>query len=375
MKIKKLLIVSLIFIIAISIFQYFLLAHPGNTDSNGGHYDRTNGEYHYHHGYSAHSHYDMDGDGDIDCPYNFKDKTNHHNTSNNEDNSLYNFMLAMIFATAIVLLVIAVILISKFIRKKLSEKKSSKNSKYSTECPNDVNAKYDFVQSIKTIPLSKQENSSLLTVKNLSEWWADVSNCAKDHYENNSITYSERLLLKDAPESIAQNTDELNVLRNYKINWDLNYIAFLNALEKTDEFSILLENAKEWDKQEQKKKDDKEKALLKKQQRIKKFLILPTIITGAIITFLLLALASELLEDLIMFIYGYYPIMFIIVASGFKNRCKDSIWQATIVCSPAFLSLLISIVIPIIAGALSIAGVVVSLLIFEYKFIYTINPK
>lgn len=50
-------------------------AHGGKTDANGGHYDRSTGEYHYHHGYSAHSHYDMDGDGDIDCPYGFDDNT------------------------------------------------------------------------------------------------------------------------------------------------------------------------------------------------------------------------------------------------------------------------------------------------------------
>lgn len=50
-------------------------AHPGRTDSNGGHTDHSTGEYHYHHGYSAHDHYDMDGDGDEDCPYDFKDKT------------------------------------------------------------------------------------------------------------------------------------------------------------------------------------------------------------------------------------------------------------------------------------------------------------
>ena len=55
-------------------------AHGGNTDSNGGHYDRSSGEYHYHHGYSAHSHYDMNGDGVIDCPYDFDDKTNHNNS-------------------------------------------------------------------------------------------------------------------------------------------------------------------------------------------------------------------------------------------------------------------------------------------------------
>lgn len=50
-------------------------AHPGRTDSNGGHTDHSTGEYHYHHGYSAHQHRDLDGDGDLDCPYSFKDKT------------------------------------------------------------------------------------------------------------------------------------------------------------------------------------------------------------------------------------------------------------------------------------------------------------
>lgn len=38
-------------------------AHPGGTDGNGGHYDRSTGEYHYHHGYPAHQHEDGE------CPY------------------------------------------------------------------------------------------------------------------------------------------------------------------------------------------------------------------------------------------------------------------------------------------------------------------
>lgn len=50
-------------------------AHPGGTDSSGGHYDHSTGEYHYHHGYGPHEHEDLDGDGDLDCPYDFKDKT------------------------------------------------------------------------------------------------------------------------------------------------------------------------------------------------------------------------------------------------------------------------------------------------------------
>lgn len=46
-------------------------AHSGRTDSHGGHYDRSTGEYHYHHGYSAHQH-----ENGI-CPYAMDDKTNH----------------------------------------------------------------------------------------------------------------------------------------------------------------------------------------------------------------------------------------------------------------------------------------------------------
>ena len=44
-------------------------AHPGRTDSKGGHYNRSTGEYHYHHGYSAHQH--TNGE----CPYDFDDRT------------------------------------------------------------------------------------------------------------------------------------------------------------------------------------------------------------------------------------------------------------------------------------------------------------
>lgn len=50
-------------------------AHPGRTDSHGGHYDSETGEYHYHHGYAAHQHTDLNDDGIPDCPYDFDDKT------------------------------------------------------------------------------------------------------------------------------------------------------------------------------------------------------------------------------------------------------------------------------------------------------------
>lgn len=78
----------------ISLFAVTSYAHPGNTDSKGGHYNRSTGEYHYHHGYSAHQHTDMDSDGDLDCPYNFKDNADHESSSlyqNTIDQSLIDF--------------------------------------------------------------------------------------------------------------------------------------------------------------------------------------------------------------------------------------------------------------------------------------------
>lgn len=59
-----LIILSLTLLIAFTVY-----AHPGKTDSNGGHYNRSTGEYHYHHGYPAHQH--TNGI----CPYDFKDNT------------------------------------------------------------------------------------------------------------------------------------------------------------------------------------------------------------------------------------------------------------------------------------------------------------
>lgn len=79
-KLSKLLSLIIVLTACFSI-PFTAYAHPGRTDSNGGHTDQSTGEYHYHHGYPAHDHYDMDGDGDIDCPYDFDNKTSHKDSS------------------------------------------------------------------------------------------------------------------------------------------------------------------------------------------------------------------------------------------------------------------------------------------------------
>lgn len=68
----KILLCLLIFAFPLSLISY---AHSGRTDANGGHYDRTTGEYHYHHGFPAHQH------PNGICPYLKKKKNTKKNNS------------------------------------------------------------------------------------------------------------------------------------------------------------------------------------------------------------------------------------------------------------------------------------------------------
>lgn len=65
----------------VSILTVTSFAHPGRTDSKGGHNDYIHGGYHYHHGHSAHQH------PNGKCPYDYNDKTNHDSESSNNDKS------------------------------------------------------------------------------------------------------------------------------------------------------------------------------------------------------------------------------------------------------------------------------------------------
>lgn len=67
MRFKRILAAA--FALALSLPLLTVTAHPGGTDSSGGHTDSSTGDYHYHHGYPAHSHKDTDGDGNLECPY------------------------------------------------------------------------------------------------------------------------------------------------------------------------------------------------------------------------------------------------------------------------------------------------------------------
>ena len=53
----------LLFLLLILLIDINVYAHPGRTDSNGGHHDYSADEYHYHHGHEAHQH------PNGQCPY------------------------------------------------------------------------------------------------------------------------------------------------------------------------------------------------------------------------------------------------------------------------------------------------------------------
>lgn len=55
-----------------------VLAHSGRTDRNGGHYDRSTGEYHYHHGMEAHQH------PNGVCPYKSDGERKHTSTGSSK---------------------------------------------------------------------------------------------------------------------------------------------------------------------------------------------------------------------------------------------------------------------------------------------------
>lgn len=87
---KKLISLTLVLLLLI-IFAFTVLAHPGRTDSNGGHYNRSTGEYHYHHGYPEHQH--TNGE----CPHSFDDKTSidwdeYYQKAKEKDAEQYNQM-------------------------------------------------------------------------------------------------------------------------------------------------------------------------------------------------------------------------------------------------------------------------------------------
>ena len=159
---KKLLSFTVVFLI-IFFSLFYVCAHSGKTDSNGGHFDRSTGEYHYHHGYSAHQH--TNGK----CPYDFDDKTGENSGSSKTSTSTTSDLIALSSSKyknlakerliyivvlsvvlSVVLLIVLIILFRTNNRKNESEEELKKlKAKYKDETEEFKNLKTDY--SKKTI--------------------------------------------------------------------------------------------------------------------------------------------------------------------------------------------------------------------------------
>lgn len=78
--------VIIVLLVLMSVCPVF--AHPGGTDSSGGHYVTATGEYHFHHGHPAHQH--TGGQ----CPYDFDDQTGISSGSGGGSTQSYNMYSA-----------------------------------------------------------------------------------------------------------------------------------------------------------------------------------------------------------------------------------------------------------------------------------------
>ena len=70
---RKVFAMLLVALVTITVF-----AHPGRTDSQGGHTNHSTGQYHFHHGYPEHQH-----TGGV-CPYDYDDKTGQSSGSSSQ---------------------------------------------------------------------------------------------------------------------------------------------------------------------------------------------------------------------------------------------------------------------------------------------------
>ncbi len=149
---KRFLCLILLIIILLFNFSITLSAHSGKTDSNGGHYDHSTGEYHYHHGYSAHQHFNGK------CPYNYNDKTSQssgNSSGSGGDSEGVETFIAIAFIVAL-----AVFLIWIYKKSRRKPPKVSSRPKETHLAPPRIPAPPKAPQNTSRSPDSPQETHS-----------------------------------------------------------------------------------------------------------------------------------------------------------------------------------------------------------------------
>lgn len=160
------------FILLLLVFQFIVIvnAHPGRTDSNGGHYDRSTGEYHYHNGESAGK--NQNSSNETYTYENFEAPTKNYNSNSSKNSQeLKNFIedlgtvLFYLFLGVVVICGNYLVIKDKIEERKL--KKIRKNSNFPEDYTIDLSNIPTFDETLEKL---KQERAQRI---------AEVSNLFK----------------------------------------------------------------------------------------------------------------------------------------------------------------------------------------------------
>ena len=93
-----------------------------------------------------------------------------------------------------------------------------------------------------------------------------------------------------------------------------------------------------------------------------------TAIIGVVISVLFAIFAdSENAFELALYIHLYYPLIWLIICIGTKQYFKEPVWEATLITSPVYIGIFGFLMFPDFFVKYVCFGVVLSLLLFEYR--------
>ena len=194
-------------VLLICMLSFSAAAHSGGTDSNGGHYDHSTGEYHYHHGNPAHQH--KDGY----CPYSLSDTI-----AESVNGSGWVYWLVGIMA----LIICTCVWLIKEKNKELEH--CYKNlSSYATEIE-QIKESTKNAEEKAVIPYAERVHDLESQVKSLKEKLNEV---------NSELLHNKRLVsnFKKAPKGILFADDGMPIF--YKPNADKPYGDYTVYLSKS----------------------------------------------------------------------------------------------------------------------------------------------
>lgn len=121
--------ICVLFILTSLVLSLPVTAHQGNTDSKGGHYDHSTGQYHYHHGYPAHQH------PKGVCPYISSSNSNGSSNSDEEENVFLTILTCLVLGVGVFVACIVLPLAWVGIENKIKNRNKEKQEQSKKRIP------------------------------------------------------------------------------------------------------------------------------------------------------------------------------------------------------------------------------------------------